>query len=69
VGASQETSIVERQTNTFSDFLAHQYMAVRDENLFLRGELAKVKEDVACTKASKDKVEVKGIVSRETCFN
>jgi hypothetical protein len=29
-------SIVERKANTFSDFVAH-YVAVRDENLYLRG--------------------------------
>jgi hypothetical protein len=50
--------IVVRQANTFSDFVSH-YIEVRDENRFLKEELERIKDDVACTKASKDKVEVK----------
>jgi hypothetical protein len=50
--------IIERQANTFSDF-AMQFNKVREENVRLHQELAKVKEDVSLTKLSKEKVEVK----------
>jgi hypothetical protein len=50
--------VIERQANTFSDF-AMQFNKVREENVRLNQELAKVKEDVCATKLSKEKVEVK----------